>query len=98
MKYSYYKDMVLPMVRRANNLTAHEKEKRLRFWHEHSKKCFEEGFFDMAYEYIAMIELSLCLAWPKNDRLRLSVWKMFVRDYRLGFSAYEYKKFQLLTK
>lgn len=94
MKYTPTTYRLLCSVKRANKLPLETKRKRLQFWRNRSKHLFTQGYFDLAYEYIAMLELNLYLDLDKSDPFRLKVWKMFVIDFRRAYSDYEFEKLQ----
>ena len=98
MKYTPATYRLLSRVKRVNKLPLEAKEKRLQFWHKRSRHLFAQGDFDLAYEYIAMIELNLYLDLDKTDMFRLNLWRMFVTDFRRAYSDYEFEKLQRFMK
>lgn len=65
-------------------------------WAERMRENFKKGYYDIAYEYVAIQELLLFKTMKKTDPFRLKVWRMFVGDFRRAFSDYEYANFQRL--
>lgn len=63
-------------------------------WAERMHENFQNGDYDLAYEYVAMQELLLFKVMSKTDPFRIKVWRMFVTDTRRAFSNYEFEKFQ----
>lgn len=98
MKYTHTTYRLLSMVKRANKLPPEAKEERLQCWLNRSRHLFAQGDFDLAYEYIAMIELNLYLDLDKPDMFRLKLWRMFVTDFRRAYSDYEFEKLQRFMK
>lgn len=98
MKYSYFKGQFLPTVLRVNKLPSKEKEKRLQFWVNRFHHLFSQGVYDLAYEYIARVELSYFLDLDKSDDSRIMMWRMLVTDYRRAFSYYAEERFERLKK
>lgn len=66
------------------------------FWAERMHENFQNGDYDLAYEYVAMQELLLFKMLSKTDPFRLKVWRMFVGDFRRAFSDYEFEVFERL--
>ena len=93
MKYSYFKMRFLPRVIKANKLPLEEKEKRLQLWTKRFHLLFNQGSYDLAYEYMAMLELNNYLDLDKSDHFRIMLWRMFVTDFRRAFSDYEEERF-----
>lgn len=98
MKYSYFKKRFLPKVRKVNKLPLEEKEKRLQFWTNRFHHLFNQGSYDLAYEYMAMLELNYYLDLDKSDHFRVMLWRAFVTDFRRAFSDYEEERFDRLKK
>lgn len=96
-KESLYMRPLLHAVRRVNKLELETKEKRLQFWFNRSKHLFSQNSYNMAYEYVAMIDLNLVLDLDKDDSFRLKMWRIFVTDFRRAFSIHEYELFQSLN-
>ena len=67
-------------------------------WAERMYENCEKGYYDIAYEYVAMQEFLLFKTMQKTDPFRLKVWRMFVTDFRRAFSDYEYEKFEQLKR
>ena len=67
-----------------------------KMWALHMHENFQKGWYDLAYECVAMQELLLFKTLSKNDPFRLKVWRMFVTDSRRAFSDHEFAKFQRL--
>ena len=67
-------------------------------WAERMHENFQEGCYDIAYEYVAMQELLLFKVLPKTDPFRLKVWRMFVTDFRRAFSDYDFERFERLKE
>lgn len=65
-------------------------------WSERMHENFQNGDYDLAYEYVAMQELLLFKMLSKTDPFRLKVWRMFVVDFRRAFSDYEFERFERL--
>ena len=65
-------------------------------WAEGMHENFAKGYYDLAYEFVAMQELLLFKMLSKTDPFRLKVWRMFVVDFRRAFSDYEFEKFERL--
>lgn len=91
MKYSYFKSQLLPKVIKVYKLPLEEKEKRLQFWVNRFRHLLNQGSYDLAYEYMAMLELHYYLVLDKSDDFRITLWQMFVRDFRRAYSIYEHK-------
>ena len=96
MKYSYFKSQLLPKVIKVNKLPLEKKKKRLQFWTNRFHHLFNKGSYDLAYEYMAMLELNYYLDLDKNDHFRIMLWRMFVADLRRAFSDYEMECFDRL--
>lgn len=65
-------------------------------WDERMHVNFQNGNYDLAYEYVAMQELLLFKMLSKTDPFRLKAWRMFVVDFRRAFSDYEFEMFERL--
>lgn len=63
-------------------------------WAERMHENFQNGNYDLAYEYVAMQELLLFKMLSKTDPFRLKVWRMFVGDFRRAVSDYEFEWFE----
>lgn len=98
MYYSHFKRRLLPRVLRLNKLPLEEKEKRLQLWTTKFHLLFSQGAYDLAYGYIAMVELSRYLDLDKSDNSRIMMWRMFVMDFRRALSDYEHERFDSLNK
>lgn len=96
MKYSYFKTQLLPKVIKVNKLPLEKKEKRLQFWVNRFHHLFNQGSYELAYKYMAMLELNYYLGLDKNDDFRITLWMMFVKDFRRAFSDYEMECFDRL--
>lgn len=91
MGYSYFKGRLLPRVRQANKLPPKQKRSRLDFWLFRSTMCFQNNNYDLGMEYLAMVHLALFMDLNKNSSIRLSLWRIFVREFRLAFSDYGFQ-------
>lgn len=98
MKYSYFKKRFFPKVIKVNKLPKGEKEKRMLFWSNRFQHLLNQGDYNLAYEYLAMLALNCYLDLDKSDHSRITLWKMFVADFRRAFSDYEKECFDRLKK
>lgn len=95
---SYEMRQILFAVNVAHKNYEKRGRKLQQIWAERMHENFQNGDYDIAYEYVAMQELLLFKTMKKTDPFRLKVWRMFVTDFRRAFSDYEYANFLRLKE
>lgn len=91
MTYSRDVQDLFNIVNMAYKSGPEKQAKFIKVWTDNFHKNLNIGFYDIAYENIAMHELLLFKNSKKGDEFRLLLWRMFVMDFRRAFSDYEYR-------
>ena len=84
------------IVSKTNKKDDFDKQTTIVLWANRYKENAQKGYYDIAFEYIAMWDLLQVKAPSKAYRLYF--WKCFVRDFRRAYSNYEFEIFQSLPK
>ena len=91
MAYSRDVQDLFDIVNMAHKSLPKKQVNFLKLWSDSFYKNMEHGFYNIAYENLAMHELLLFKNSKKGDEFRLLLWRMFVMDFRRAFSDYEYR-------
>lgn len=91
--YSQFREMS-KVVSRTMRFEYDTPDAQVNRWLTRYRKRMQKGHFDIAHEYLCRAELLMVRTAPKNEPYRLTMWRLFVGDFRRAFSDYEFDKMQ----